>query len=106
MSGIDHIYFSWYNLDMILLLLLYNLCLAGEPEDKAIEAAYIQSGLKHYSDGTLSYLNNNYINRSSVLRTGSGMYLIYRNRCVRFEIGNVKNEIGLDSLRVEWVIKI
>lgn len=91
---------------MVLLVFLLNLCLAGEPEDKAIEAAYIQSGLKYYSDGTLNYLNNNYINKSSILRNGSMLYMVYRNRCTKFEYKWARAEVGLGMAKIEWVFRL
>lgn len=91
---------------MFLLVFLLNIALAGEAEDKAIEAAYIQTGLKRYTDLMNDYVSNNYINKSPILRNGSGLYMIYRNRCLRFEYGPTRSEVGLDTSKVEWVIKL
>ena len=75
---------------------------ADPPVLAAIEASYKQTGLENNVNDLSRYLANNYINRNIVLRDISGLYVIYRNQCVKFDAKPFSFEVRPDNGKIEW----
>lgn len=60
----------------------------GEPEDKALEAAYIQTGVKGEVDRVGQYVervaSEKVLSKSALLRLGVAAYASYRRQCVKW----------------------
>lgn len=89
----------------LLLFIASTLLHAGEAEDKAQEAAYIQIGLKNEVDKVGRYAetwaNETFISKSKVLQTGLGAYWVYRNQCVKWRFDS--NTVNLYTNKLEII---
>lgn len=82
----------------LLYLFLIGSVFASEAEDKAIEAGFIQSGLK----ANVELIGRYVVKKYPVMKDASVFYLTYKNRCVKFNIIETSVELKEDRINLGW----
>lgn len=77
--------------------LVLPLTLGSMPADKAMEAAYIQTGASQYADNLESYFNNKYVIPLHLDKPASA-YLIYKKKELTIPVGADRLKFNTSSV--------